>query len=109
MLKAFILGGIICTLGQFIFHYFQTRNLSPEDCGCYTSILLVLLSVLLTGSGIYPKLAKWGGAGALVPITGFANSVGAPTIKYKKKSRSLASAAKSSWNISDEYHRKTQT
>ena len=51
----------------------------------WTSLLLVLLSVLLTGTGIYPRLAKWGGAGALVPITGFANSVAAPAIEYKKE------------------------
>lgn len=48
-------------------------------------MLLVLISVILTGTGIYPKLAKWGGAGALVPITGFANSVAAPAIEYKKE------------------------
>ena len=51
----------------------------------WTSILLILLSILLTGTGIYPLLAKWGGAGALVPITGFANSVAAPAIEYKKE------------------------
>ena len=69
MLKAFLLGGTICFIGQVI----------------WTSLLLVLLSVLLTGTGIYPRLAKWGGAGALVPITGFANSVAAPAIEYKKE------------------------
>ena len=56
-----------------------------SDCSSWTSILLILLSILLTGTGIYPLLAKWGGAGALVPITGFANSVAAPAIEYKKE------------------------
>ena len=85
MLKAFLLGGTICFLGQVIFHYCELQNLSSDDCSSWTSMLLVLISVLLTGTGLYPKLAKWGGAGALVPITGFANSVAAPSIEYKKE------------------------
>ncbi len=79
--------------------YFQplrTAKTFPDDCSNWTSMLLVLISVILTGTGIYPKLAKWGGAGALVPITGFANSVAAPAIEYKKKARSLVSDARSS-------------
>lgn len=85
MLKAFLLGGTICFIGQVINHYCELKNLSTDDCSSWTSLLLVLLSVLLTGTGIYPRLAKWGGAGALVPITGFANSVAAPAIEYKKE------------------------
>ena len=85
MLKAFLLGGTIWFLGQVIFHHCEYRKLSTDDCSAWTSMILVLISVLLTGTGIYPKLAKWGGAGALVPITGFANSVAAPAIVYKKE------------------------
>ncbi len=85
MLKAFLTGGIICTLGQIIYQYCELQGLSKDDCGGWTSLLLVLLSVLLTGMNIYPKIARWGGAGALVPITGFANSVAAPAIEYKKE------------------------
>lgn len=85
MLKAFLTGGIICTIGQVIYHYCELQGLAKEDCSGWTSMLLVLLSVLLTGMNIYPKIAKWGGAGALVPITGFANSVAAPAIEYKKE------------------------
>ena len=85
MLKAFLTGGIICTLGQVIYHYCELQGLSKNDCGGWTSLLLILLSVLLTGMNIYPKIARWGGAGALVPITGFANSVAAPAIEYKKE------------------------
>ena len=85
MLKAFLLGGAICTLGQIIYHYCEFRNRSTDECSSWTSLMLVLFSVLLTGTGIYPRLAKWGGAGALVPITGFANSVAAPAIEYKKE------------------------
>ena len=68
-----------------IYHFCELKKLSPDDCSSWTSILLILLSILLTGTGIYPLLAKWGGAGALVPITGFANSVAAPAIEYKKE------------------------
>ena len=83
MLKAFITGGLICCIGQFILNYAGGLGLDKQDAGSWCSLLLVLLSVLLTGIGIYPKIVKWGGAGALVPITGFANSVAAPAIEYK--------------------------
>ena len=85
MVKAFLLGGLICLIGQCIYNFCEFKNLSQDDCSSWTSMLLILLSILLTGTGIYPKLAKWGGAGALVPITGFANSVAAPAIEYKKE------------------------
>ncbi len=85
MLKAFLLGGAVCALGQIIYHYCESQSLSADECSRWTSLMLVLISVLLTGTGIYPRLAKWGGAGALVPITGFANSVAAPAIEYKKE------------------------
>ena len=85
MMKAFFLGGTICLIGQCIYHFCELKKLSPDDCSSWTSILLILLSILLTGTGIYPLLAKCGGAGALVPITGFANSVAAPAIEYKKE------------------------
>lgn len=85
MFKAFLVGGAICLLGQVIFHYCETQGLSTEECSNWTSLILVLTSVILTGTGIYPRIAKWGGAGALVPITGFANSVAAPAIEYKKE------------------------
>ena len=85
MLRAFLTGGAVCVLGQIIFNLCELQKLSQDDCSNGTSMLLVLISVILTGTGIYPKLAKWGGAGALVPITGFANSVAAPAIEYKKE------------------------
>lgn len=83
MLKAFVTGGIICCIGQFILNYAGSLGLDKQSAGSWCSLILVLLSVLLTGFGIYPKIVKWGGAGALVPITGFANSVAAPAIEYK--------------------------
>ena len=83
MLKAFIVGGIICCIGQGILNYAGSLGLDKQTAGSWCSLLLVLASVVLTGRGIYPRIAKWGGAGALVPITGFANSVAAPAIEYK--------------------------
>ena len=83
--KAFLTGGIICLLGQLLQNAGMALGLEQEAAGTWCSILLVLVSVLLTGFGIYPLIAKWGGAGALVPITGFANSVAAPAIEYKKE------------------------
>jgi stage V sporulation protein AC len=86
MLKAFVTGGIICTLGQLIINggkMFFDWNQQTASSWC--SIILVFLAALLTGLSIYPRITKWGGAGALVPITGFANSVCAPAIEYKKE------------------------
>lgn len=85
MLKAFLVGGTICTVGQVIMNYMERTGMGEKTAGSWTSLLLVLLSVILTGFNIYPKFAEWGGAGALVPITGFANSVAAPAIEYKKE------------------------
>lgn len=86
MLHAFLVGGAICLIGQVILNiaknYFE---LEQQDAGSWCSLILILMSVILTGFGIYPKIAKWGGAGALVPITGFANSVVSPAIEYKKE------------------------
>ena len=85
MLKAFITGGVICCIGQFILNYAESMGLDKQTAGGWCSLILVLGSVILTGFGIYPKIVKWGGAGALVPITGFANSVAAPAIEYKSE------------------------
>ena len=83
MLKAFVTGGIICCIGQFILNYAGNAGLDKQTAGSWCSLLLVLLSVVLTGFNIYPRIVKWGGAGALVPITGFANSGAAPAIEFK--------------------------
>ncbi|WP_331683286.1 SpoVA/SpoVAEb family sporulation membrane protein [Blautia sp.] len=85
MLGAFLSGGMICTLGQVIMNICKSMGMDKEISGSWTSLILILLSVLLTGWNLYPKLAKWGGAGTLVPITGFANSVAAPAIEYQKE------------------------
>lgn len=85
MCKAFFTGGIICVIGQVILNICKGAGLDQDTSGGWCSVLLVLLSVVLTGLNLYPKLAKFGGAGTLVPITGFANSVAAPAIEYKKE------------------------
>ena len=86
MLKAFITGGIICIVGQFLLNLASRQiGLDKETAGSFCSLVLVLLSVLLTGFNIYPSIVKFGGAGALVPITGFANSVAAPAVEFKKE------------------------
>ena len=85
MIKAFVTGGIICLIGQAILNFCASRGISEELAGSWTSLILVLLSVILTGFNVYPRIAQWGGAGALVPIMGFANSVAAPAIEYQKE------------------------
>ena len=81
MAKAFVTGGIICVVGQAILNYCMTGlGMDQQTAGSWCSLILVLCSVILTGLNIYPQITKWGGAGALVPITGFANSVAAPAI-----------------------------
>lgn len=85
MCKAFVTGGIICTIGQFILNICENYGLDKDVSGGWCSMLLILSSIILTGFNIYPGIAKWGGAGALVPITGFANSVAAPAIEFKKE------------------------
>ncbi len=85
MLKAFIVGGIICCIGQILNHWFISMGISKEDAGTWVSICLIGAAIVLTGFHIFGPIAKFGGAGALVPITGFANSVAAPAIEYKKE------------------------
>ena len=83
MAKAFLVGGSICVIGQGLLNICEKLGVDKELAGAYCSLVLVLVSVVLTGLNIYPKIANFGGAGALVPITGFANSVAAPAIEYK--------------------------
>lgn len=85
MIKAFLVGGLICTIGQFLIEYYTKLGAEEEVAKAYNTVTLVFLAILLTGFGVYQKLAKFGGAGTLVPITGFANSVAAPAIEYKKE------------------------
>lgn len=94
MARAFVTGGIICLIGQAILNFCKGQGLSDDIAGSWTSLLLVLLSVILTAFNVYGKIAQWGGAGALVPITGFANSVASPAIEYQKEGQVFGIGAK---------------
>ncbi|MCQ2447960.1 MAG: stage V sporulation protein AC [Oscillibacter sp.] len=91
---AFVIGGLICVVGQAIQNGWSAAGLSEEDAGTATSCTLVLLSALLTGFNLYNKIARFGGAGTLVPITGFANAVISPAIDFKSEGFITGMAAK---------------
>ncbi len=82
---AFVVGGAICTLGQALLNLYQSMGASKEDAALYVTITLVFLSALFTGLNLYQRLTKYAGAGSVVPITGFANSVAASAIEYSKE------------------------
>ena len=94
VLKAFVIGGLICTFGQLIINVFSVLGLEKEDAGTATSITLVFLSAMLTGLSLYDNIAKHAGAGTLVPITGFANAVAAPAVEFQSEGFILGVAAK---------------
>ena len=91
---AFVIGRLICVLGQAIQTAWGAAGLGKEDAGTATSCTLVFLSALLTGLNLYNKLARFGGAGTLVPITGFANAVVSPAIDFKSEGFVTGMAAK---------------
>lgn len=91
---AFAIGGGICVLGQAVMDGWLAAGLEKTDAGTATAICMVLLSVLLTGMNVYNKLARYGGAGTLVPITGFANAVASPAIDFKSEGMVTGMAAK---------------
>ena len=91
---AFLIGGAICVLGQLIQNGWAAAGLNKEDAGTATSCSLVFLSALLTGLNLYNKIARFGGAGTLVPITGFANAVVSPAIDFKSEGLVTGMAAK---------------
>ena len=85
VLRAFLTGGAICTAAQGISQFFQSQGMERDAASAWTLLTLILASVILTGLNLYPSIVKFGGAGALVPITGFANSVSSPAIEYQKE------------------------
>ena len=85
MWHAFLVGGAICTIGQAITNLYSGQGMDEETSAAFTTMTLILLSVLLTGWNLYQRITKYGGAGSLVPITGFANSVAAPAIEFQKE------------------------
>ena len=93
-LNAFWIGGLICTLGQVLVNWYGNWGLSKTDAGTAASMTLVALSALLTGLSLYDNIAKYGGAGTLVPITGFANAIAAPAVEFKTEGFILGVGAK---------------
>ena len=83
IIKAFLIGGSICTAGQALSELYSSLGLDEKSAAAWVSITLIFASVLLTAFGIYGRIAKHGGAGTLVPITGFANAVAAPAVEFK--------------------------
>ena len=93
-LMAFLFGGAICTIGQAILNMYKSFSLPDEQAAAATSITLVFFGALLTGLDIYPKMAKYAGAGTIVPITGFANSVVSPALESQTEGLVLGVGAK---------------
>lgn len=93
-IKAFVSGGIICTIGQLLLDLYTGMDISEKDAALWVSITLIGSSAVLTALGLYEKLGKYCGAGTIVPITGFANSVVSPAIEFKKEGMVFGMAAK---------------
>jgi len=83
--KAFLVGGAICAVGQVIHNVLMGMGLVRDDAGLVTAVILIITAVLLTALGVYGKLGNFAGAGSIVPITGFANAIAAPAIEHKKE------------------------
>lgn len=92
--RAFWTGGLICVIGQLIQTGWQSAGLDKTAAGTATSVTLVLIGALLTGFGLYCKIASYAGAGTLVPITGFSNSIAAPALEFKTEGLVLGTCAK---------------
>ncbi len=94
IIKAFLVGGTICIIGQFISDFWTSKGLSNEDSATATSITLIFIGIFLTALNIYSKIGKFSGAGSIVPITGFANSIASPAIEFKSEGLVLGVGAK---------------
>ena len=92
--KAFLVGGFICTIGEVITEWLAYMGYPKEERGLYTAMILIFVASLLTGLGIYDKFGKFSGAGTIVPITGFSNSISAPALEFKKEGLILGVGAK---------------
>ena len=93
-INAFWIGGLICVLGQIFINWYTSLGLEKQDASTAASMTLVALSALLTGLSLYDNMAKHAGAGTLVPITGFANSISAPAVEFKTEGMILGVGAK---------------
>lgn len=84
-IKAFLIGGAICCFGQLLFYIFRKSGMSLDESCSLVSIALIIITAILTGIGVFDKIAKHAGAGTIVPITGFANSVVSPAMEFKSE------------------------
>lgn len=91
---AFLIGGLICTLGQGMMEFLAAQGLQRDEAAAWTSVALVFLSALLTGLKVYDNIAKFGGAGTLVPITGFSNAMVSPALEFKSEGFITGTGAK---------------
>ena len=94
IIKAFFVGGLICLIGQFITEYWTNQGLAKEEASSATSITLIGIGIFLTALNLYSKIGKFAGAGSIVPITGFANSIASPAIEFKSEGLVLGVGAK---------------
>ncbi len=93
-INAFLIGGLICTIGQVILNIYKSYGLSDDVSAGATSLTLIFVGGFLTGINVYDKIAKYGGAGTIVPITGFANSIVSPAMEFKSEGYVMGMAAK---------------
>lgn len=93
-IRAFIVGGLICMVGQFVSNFFKNMGLEQNEVAAGTAIIMVFLGAFFTGLGIYDRLGKIAGAGSIVPITGFANSIVSPAMEFKREGYVFGVAAK---------------
>ena len=94
ILKAYIVGGFICVIGQGFWEIYMYFNLSQDDAGVLGTITMMFLGGLLTGLGLYDRLGQFAGAGSIVPVTGFANAMVSPALEYKQDGMVLGMGAK---------------
>jgi len=94
VIRAFFVGGVICVIGQIIINLFVTAGINRIDASTAATATMIFLGALLTGLGIYDEIGKFGGAGSIVPVTGFANSIVAPAMEFKREGYVLGVGAK---------------
>ena len=93
-IKAFLIGGLICAIGQGLLLLYERLGMNEDEQKALTAVTLIVLTAILTGIGIFDKIAKHAGAGTIVPITGFANSVVSPAMEFKTEGRVLGTGAR---------------
>ena len=92
-IKAFLFGGLICTFGQLLNTVFESAGLGEDEVKIATPCIIIIITAILTGIGVFDKIARHAGAGTIVPITGFANSVVSPALEFKHEGAILGTAA----------------